>query len=476
MDIELCLFILLDGARPDVMAKLAASGELPNIDRYLTGEGGALTGTTCLPSSTSLAYLPMLTGQYPGPANVPGTRWVDKEVFGSGSFFHSGHRSYVGPGLARFDQDLAEGVETLFELCPDSLAFRSEIRRGLQAPRQNRYWRLAAPLLALGHYTRRSGLADRIVIRGLRRELRRMSGERPRFIFLPLMDVDTRTHAHGPLSPQVAAAYREVDQGIGAIIRSIQERGLWSRTLVMLSSDHGHTATREHLDLSRLVERAGYRVFEYPMLHRRNCTAAVMISGNALAHVYLASGGRWEGPLHGEQVEREHGSLLQRLREQEAIDWIAYRQNDSQVVVVAPEGRALLGREDDAYTYQVDGPDPLRLGLAHTRVPREQALPLTWDSPFPDALEQLWHLFRSVRTGDIVVTARPGYDLRARYEWPEHHSSHGALCRDQMLVPVISNRPLDGGQPIRTADMFPTMAQSLGVKPRNPHFGRSLIC
>jgi arylsulfatase A-like enzyme len=401
---------------------------------------------------------------------------VDKEVFGNGSFFHSGHRSYVGPGLVRFDQDLAEEVETLFELCPDSLAFRSEIRRGLQAPRQNRYWHMTAPLLMLGHYTRRSGAADRIVMRGLRRELRRMSGEGPRFIFLPLLDVDTRTHAYGPLSPQVAAAYREVDQGIGAIIRSIQERGLWSRTLVVLSSDHGHTATREHLDLSRLVERAGYRVFEYPMVHRRNCTAAVMISGNALAHIYLASEGRWEGPLHREQVEREHGSLLQRLRGQEAIDWIAYRQNGSQVVVETGEGRALLGREDGAYTYQVDGPDPLRLGLTHTRVPLEQALALTWESPFPDALEQLWHLFRSARTGDVVVTARPGHDLRARYEWPEHHSSHGSLCRDQMLVPIISNRPLDGGQPIRTADLFPTIAQSLGVKPQKPHFGRSLIC
>ena len=84
-------------------------------------------------------------------------------------------------------------------------------------------------------------------------------------------------------------------------------------------------------------------------------------------------------------------------------------------------------------------------------------------------------MFQSKRTGDIVVTSKSGFDLRARYEWPEHHSSHGALTRDQMMVPMMSNRILARDGPMRTVDIFPTIANSLNLKPKKLHFGRSLM-
>lgn len=472
-DIELCLFVLVDGARADVMSQLLASGELPNIGRYLNRGESSGMAVTCLPSSTYLAYLPMLTGHYPGTANVPGTRWVEKGDFGKVGWFHQGHRSYAGPGLTRFSGDLSDELETVFELCPESLAFRCENQRGL-SPRQNRYWHLCGLPYAISHYVGRTDPLDRWMIRGLCRELGRINGPGPRFIFLPLADVDTRSHSYGPFSPQAIAAYRGVDQGIGAIVEILQGRGLWSKTHLIVSSDHGHTPTASHLDLSRLVEQAGYRVFEYPVVYRRNCTAAVMVSGNALAHVYLASGNHWEGPLSGERLHEEHEHLLEKLKGRAEIEWIAYRQEDGQVIVDAAHGQGVIGMTDGAYSYLWQGRDPLQLGLQHSTVPRERALTETINTPFPDALEQLWHLFRSGRTGDIVVTAKPGYDLRARYEWPEHHSSHGALCRDQMLVPLLSNQPLYGGEPIRTVDIFAAICQSLGLCPGKPHFGRNL--
>ncbi len=473
-DTELCLFVLVDGARADVMNEMVQAGELPNIGRYLDREGSTLTAVTCLPSSTSLAYLPMLTGQYPGTADVPGTRWIEKENFGNLGFLHPGHRSYVGPGMARFNGDLSKEIETVFELCPDSLAFRSEIQRGL-SPGRNRYWHLCGLPYAIGHYARTTGPVDRWILRGMCRDLRRIDVEVPRFIFLPLAGVDTRSHGFGPMSRQVIEAYHGIDQGIGAIVDALQRRGVWSKTHLIISSDHGNTPTSNHLDLSALVEESGYKVFEYPMVHRRNCTAAVMVSGNALAHVYLASGRRWEGPLPGERLRREHGGLLERLKSRGEIEFIAYRENEGRVAIDTSDGRALVNLEGDAYTYHWEGKDPLQLGLQSLTIPQDQALAQTVDSQFPDALEQLWHLFRSERTGDIVVTARPGHDLRARYEWPKHHSSHGALCRDHMLVPLLSNRPLNGGGPIRTVDIFATIVKSLGLELGKMQYGRGLL-
>ena len=145
------------------------------------------------------------------------------------------------------------------------------------------------------------------------------------------------------------------------------------------------------------------------------------------------------------------------------------------MVVASANGQGSLSLRDGAYNYSWDGNDPLDLGLNGSPIHGDRALELTFEKGYPDALEQLWYMFQSNRAGDIVVTSKLGYDLRARYEWPEHHSSHGALSRDQMMVPMMSNRPLDGDGPMRTVDVFSTIVSSLGLEPKKPHFGRSLI-
>lgn len=472
--IELCIFILVDGARSDIMSQMVAAGEMPNTKRYITKPGANRNAVTCLPSTTSVGYLPMLAGHYPGTADVPGIRWVDKKRFGAPGLFHGGHRSYTGAGLAHLNEDMACDVETVYELCSESLAFRSEVQRGLPSD-QNRNWILCALPYAVGHFTHKSGSIDRWLVRGLCNGISGPQEELPRFIFVPLCDVDVRSHGYGPTSRQVISAYRGVDASIGAIFETLERRGILDRTLVLLSSDHGNTDTSHHLDLSRLVEEAGYRVFEYPIVLRRNCTAAVMVSGNALANVYLASADGWEEPLTAGRLKREHGSLLDDIKNREEVEFVAYRSEDNGVTVASSRGEAVLGMDGGAYTYSWDGEDPLRLGLTKTKITANRSLEQTFEKMFPDALEQIWCLFQSERAGDIVVTSKVGYDLRARYEWPEHHSSHGALSREHMMVPMMSNRPLNGDGPIRTVDIFSTIVSSLGLEPKKRHYGRSLI-
>ena len=249
-DIELCIFILVDGARSDIMSQMVAAGEMPNTKRYITKPGANRSAVTCLPSTTSVGYLPMLAGHYPGTADVPGIRWVDKKRFGAPGLFHGGHRSYTGAGLAHLNEDLAGDVETVYELCSQSLAFRSEVQRGLPS-HQNRNWILCAVPYAVGHFTHRSGSIDRWLVRGLCKGISGPQEELPRFIFVPLCDVDVRSHGYGPTSRQVISAYRGVDASIGAIFETLERRGILDRTLVLLSSDHGNTDTSRHLDLSR---------------------------------------------------------------------------------------------------------------------------------------------------------------------------------------------------------------------------------
>ena len=417
----------------------------------------------------------MLTGHYPGTANVPGVRWVDKSEFRSGALFLKGHRSYIGYAHGRLDDDLSPDLETIFELNPSSLAVRCDVARGMSAKNGSYSPRLSTPYMFFAHYLGRGGFVDQAVMTAAIRWLTRTDRSQPRFVFIPLVDVDKLSHRYGPEHRRTVDAYRRLDAQVGRLLDWLRSNRLWDRTHFIVTSDHGHTQTRQHLDVSSLLSELGYCVFEHPFIQRRKADAAVMVSGNAFANLYFSSEGRWEAPLDYGEIEGEHSAALHAIRGREEVEWCAYRRGQGGVKIASSDGEAVLGREGEHYTYAFDGADPLRLPTQRGRIPRSEALAQTVDTDFPDSLENVWHLFKSRRTGDIVVTAKPGYDLRGWREFPEHRSSHGALCREHMEVPVLSNRPLKADGGIRTVDLFPTVAEGLKLMPTKPHFGRSLL-
>jgi len=60
---------------------------------------------------------------------------------------------------------------------------------------------------------------------------------RPHFITLYFSDVDSAGHAHGPDSPEVAAAVREVDDEVGRLVAGVAKLNL--RVDVIVVADHG---------------------------------------------------------------------------------------------------------------------------------------------------------------------------------------------------------------------------------------------
>jgi hypothetical protein len=104
----------------------------------------------------------------------------------------------------------------------------------------------------------------------------------------------------------------------------------------------------------------------------------------------------------------------------------------------------------------------------------EEALANSFNTEYPDALLQIIQLLEAPRTGDLVLSAAPGYDLRARHENPEHRSSHGALFRDHMLVPLVMNAKVNK-EYLRTVDIFPTILSALGYPVPSNIDGISLV-
>ena len=72
--------ILVDGLRPDVLEAELAAARLPNLAR-LTERGARSRAVSVFPTTTSVAYLPFLTGCFPGTCNIPSIRWLDRAAY-----------------------------------------------------------------------------------------------------------------------------------------------------------------------------------------------------------------------------------------------------------------------------------------------------------------------------------------------------------------------------------------------------------
>src|SRR2546425_1694856 len=137
------VFILVDGVRHEVFRALLDRGELPNLARCVVEPGGMAVGTTVFPSTTGVAYIPFLFGRYPGPADVPGVRWLDR-LGAAGTLRDQWRaaRSYAGGQAGWINRDIRCGP-SLFEPVPDSLALCTPLLRGLPPGSHLIPWRRA---------------------------------------------------------------------------------------------------------------------------------------------------------------------------------------------------------------------------------------------------------------------------------------------------------------------------------------------
>ena len=426
--------VLADGARVDVFEQLLAAGELPNIQRHVIDRGAYRRATSVFTSTTGPAHIPFLTGCFPGTANVPGYRWFDRRAYVPGLPMGPWClRSYNGPEAWLYARDLE--ARTLFELTDDALNVFGVITRGAE----NVGGRIKSPLWLWSHYAHDYRMPDAFAERAMLAALRRPS----EFRFVVFPGIDWMSHYVDLAGEETLERYRTVDRAVGTAAEELRRQGAYDETLLVVCSDHGHNAVHTHFDLAPELERHWGIVTAYHSgkVWRRSPGAVVCVSGNGMSHVYFRGG----------EVPRE---VVDWLLLEPAVDIVASREGDG-LLVESRRGRALLSEDRELRYHALEG-DPFGFGAVRERLTPEEALERTFETRYPDALLQLVQLLRSRRSGDLIVSATPGYDLRYLYESPEHRSSHGALYREHMLVPLALSVPLTG-EPMRTVDLFSTV-------------------
>jgi hypothetical protein len=423
--------VVIDGLPADLLEQ-----ELPRLPFLSSRTPHRATAVSCYPSTTGPAYFPLLAGVSPGAANIPGIRWFDRTRPTRSRFPHRGLRSYVGPDAAKMPSDTA--AETMF----GRHAWPASTPVGKDSPKAREKSRDL--LWALAHFFETWDWADRRTAWKLGRGLKK---GRP-VVFAVFPSVDEYGHVLGLDDARPAEALQAIDALLAEKLGEYDGE-------VVLTADHGLTATHTHLDLRALVEERVGPTLAFPLTPRPDPAAVVCESGNAFANVYLRGDRGW--------ADRPSTAVCRRLAEELAalagissVAWRGERDGEAEILCGGRAGRCGvrdggLFQEGETFEAEFAGLEP------------RDALAASVDGANPDAAFALSSLLVSERAGDLLVSAEVGFDLRGRAEWPEHRASHGALHRGHTLVPVRSSAPLPS-RPLRTLDVFAEILRLAGIE------------
>lgn len=253
---------LLDGANPNTLYRLAASGAAPNIARLIelgtAFRHGAMAG---MPTVTLANHTSILTGVYPGHHRILHNAWWDR---GTGEVVTTNSPAAWPTAMER----LAPGVETLHQALhraePD--AFSAAVnepadigadfstfdffRRGDIPPFPRTPEELphasACFAAAFGDY-RFNTVIDHLAMEqavGLWDGLYLgVEYPRPRFLWVGFQLTDAAFHAGGPRSEIGEAAVRDTDGRVGEILAAVERAGAFDDTAFILVADHGMEET-----------------------------------------------------------------------------------------------------------------------------------------------------------------------------------------------------------------------------------------
>lgn len=211
------LLVSFDGLRPDYLGR----GDTPHLDA-LAQAGVRAWMRPSYPSLTFPNHYTLVTGLRPDrhglihnsmyDETLGQFRLSDREAVGNGAWYAEGEPLWVTAENA--------GLKTATLSWPGSEAAVRGVRPTRWFP-----------------YDESRSIANRVdTVLGW---LDEPDATRPAFATLYFEHTDSAGHGNGPDSPQLRAALREVDAGLGRLVDGLRARGLFDRVDLVLVADHG---------------------------------------------------------------------------------------------------------------------------------------------------------------------------------------------------------------------------------------------
>jgi len=436
---------VIDALAPEALAQAIEDDRAPTLARLMRDGHYAPDCVSTFPSVTPVAASAIATGLGPDRHLVPSMNW-----------YHRGEERYVeygtsfsasrAHGMFRSLQDtvynmnlahLSQSERTVFEhlddaglrtACTTYLIYRGRHRH--QPSRESPYVRLAEAaqfrhsvwgarelFYADLFDTRNTGCSSTLGLPGQRDRHAACVGEKLvaddafDFLLFSLPDNDSYSHREGP-----AAQPESIAEADAALTRLMDAAGgvdeFLAEHAVIVMSDHSHDLVEAATNLSDAL--AGWRVLAPVDLEPDSADLAVC-PGSRSAQIYVLGEDDRAGTAARVAVD---------LDGVPGVDLVARLEGD-RATVATPRGELRFGPGEAAKDargrgWDVDGDlAALDLGVADGSVT---------DGVYPDALRRLWSALSCPRTGDLLLSAEPGYEFT---DWggADHvgGGSHGSL-------------------------------------------------
>ncbi len=488
------VLVVIDAMKPAMLERAVAGGQAPTLELLIERGEHVDDCVAAFPSVTPVCAASIATGAGPDRHEIPSMNW-----------YHRDERRYVEYGTSfkasqafGFKQSLTDTIynmnlehlsaetPTVFERLDDAgvrtagttyLMYRGRHRH--EVANETALTRLATTVFRHAVYgpkeffyadlyaSRRTGCRSQLGLPGVRDQHSGCVGsylvehDLFDFLLLSLPDNDTHSHRNGP-SAQVeslAEADRQIErmmQAAGGADAFLEDHA------VVVCSDHSQSRVEEEIDLFRAFD--GFAVQPATRARARGKGEIALCPSSRSAQVYVLDRER-----EAQLVPRAERTLL----ELEGVDLVMRMTGhpDGEAVVRGKRGDRVLelrlaprGDLTDlrGKRWSVEGDlELLALSAREGRVD---------SAVYPDALGRVWSALRCRTAGELLASARPGYEF---LDWGgAHHvggGSHGALHANDSLGSLIwcgTGPPADSREQWSLRDVVPMICEHFGVDGR----------
>lgn len=446
------------GLSGSVIRAALARGDMPNVARHIVERGGLWEASGTFPSTLGPASTPFVTGCFPGTCDIPASRWFDRTVHPGRVLTMNRFRDYAGWGAYAMDHDLSKSVRTIYEYSRQAVNIFGMLNRGCGLVRDPSFFHthnLFAEASRPDEVDRAGEAALQWFTKAARRET-----DFALYRFQPALALGSE----GMTDESAHRACRQMDAYIGRAVELLRSQGMYDRTALMFSCDYSCGSVRATFNLGDFMSTRFKRVATVARKVRdwQDAEAIALASGTSMAHLYIRKDGAWSQQNFFEDVEKR--GLVGALLEQDGVDVIAGRSVEGGIVVQSRRGRAhVLEDADGRITYISGSGDPFGLEGVPQVMDAGECLRMTSDSEHPDGILQMLQLFRSRRTGDLVLSASEGVVLAGDAD-VARGVTHGSLREEHTRVPFATS--VEGSfQSMRTTDAFALTLALLGIDP-----------
>jgi hypothetical protein len=452
---------VIDAMKPAMLERAVASGRAPALARLIEQGHHVDDCVAAFPSVTPVCAASIATGTAPDEHEIPAMNW-----------FHRDERRYVEYGTSfrasqafGFKQSLTDTIynmnlehlaadtPTVFERLDDAgvrtagttyLMYRGRHRH--EPSQDTALTRIATSIFRHAVYgpreffyadifaSRRTGCRSQLGLPGVRDQHSGCVGAHLvehdlfDFLLLSLPDNDTHSHKNGPFAQvdSIAAADKQIERLFTAAGGA---DAFLSEHAVIVCSDHSQSRVEQAIDVFRAFD--GFDVL--PAARARAGEAEIAVCPNSrAAQVYVLDRDR-----RAALVPRIERTLLAL----EGVD-LVLRMTDH------PDGEAAIRGERGGATLELRfAPRGDLVDLRGRRWSVEGDLELLGldvrdgrvaSAVYPDALGRCWDALRTRTAGEVLASARPGYEFQ---DWGgAHHvggGSHGSLHANDSLGSLL---------------------------------------